>query len=190
MNHNELRVLVDAGNRLDSAMDMQEQRERGTFHLSQQAAAGVWKNARRLWAEAVEQALSATMLATAPAAPVAVELTRCCGREECGGECGNDWRGTEWVRKSAPAVEVDEAMELRLCETKFKVEPLFEHPKAPVGAQPVAWACTDYDGHVGVGLTKEEAKRQAGESCNEYFPLYTTPPQPQDAVRDREDVRS
>lgn len=54
-----LRALVDAGNRLDSAMDMQEQRERGTFHLSQQAAAGVWKDARRLWAEAVEQALSA-----------------------------------------------------------------------------------------------------------------------------------
>lgn len=59
---------------------------------------------------------------------------------------------------------------------------------APEGAQPVAWACTDYDGHVGVGLTKEEAKRQAGESCNEYFPLYTTPPQPQDAARDREDA--
>lgn len=30
----------------------------------------------------------------------AVELTKCCGREECGGECGNEWRGTEWVRKA------------------------------------------------------------------------------------------
>ena len=29
----------------------------------------------------------------------AVELTVCCGRQECGGECGNEWRGTEWVRK-------------------------------------------------------------------------------------------
>lgn len=29
----------------------------------------------------------------------AVELTVCCGREECGGECGNEWRGMEWVRK-------------------------------------------------------------------------------------------
>jgi hypothetical protein len=35
----------------------------------------------------------------------AVELTVCCGREECGGECGNEWRGTEWVRKAkAPDV--------------------------------------------------------------------------------------
>lgn len=32
----------------------------------------------------------------------AVELTVCCGREECGGECGNEWRGTEWVRKHSP----------------------------------------------------------------------------------------
>lgn len=31
----------------------------------------------------------------------AVELTLCCGREECGGECGNEWRGTAWYRKNA-----------------------------------------------------------------------------------------
>ncbi len=38
----------------------------------------------------------------------AVELTKCCGLEECGGECGNEWRGTEWVRKAAqPAASVD-----------------------------------------------------------------------------------
>lgn len=22
-----------------------------------------------------------------------VKITECCGREECGGECGNEWRG-------------------------------------------------------------------------------------------------
>lgn len=40
----------------------------------------------------------------------AVELTVCCGREECGGECGNEWSGTEWVRKAAgtPAAPVDD----------------------------------------------------------------------------------
>ena len=32
-----------------------------------------------------------------PAEIEAVELTRCCGRSECGGECGNAWTGTEWV---------------------------------------------------------------------------------------------
>lgn len=46
---------------------------------------------------------------TPPAAQVqqeAVELTVCCGREECGGECGNEWRGTEWVRKAThPAAD-------------------------------------------------------------------------------------
>lgn len=31
----------------------------------------------------------------------AVQLTKCCGREECGGECGNEWRGMEWVRVQA-----------------------------------------------------------------------------------------
>lgn len=35
---------------------------------------------------------------------VAVQLTVCCGREECGGECGNEWRGMEWVR-TRPAAE-------------------------------------------------------------------------------------
>jgi len=55
-----------------------------------------------------------TKLYAAPvtAAPVveAVELTVCCGREECGGECGNEWSGTEWVRKAAstPAAPVDD----------------------------------------------------------------------------------
>ncbi|MCE7031772.1 hypothetical protein LY625_03930 [Lysobacter sp. GX 14042] len=48
----------------------------------------------------------------------AVLLTRCCGREECGGECGNDWLGMDMYRKpdaylapAAPAGEVvtDEA---------------------------------------------------------------------------------
>lgn len=39
--------------------------------------------------------------------------------------------------------------------------------------EPVAWACTDYDGRVGVGITKEEAKQRAGELCTEFFPLYT-----------------
>ncbi len=46
-------------------------------------------------------------LTTPPPAPAAeqgeaVELTKCCGREECGGECGNEWRGMEWVRKAQP----------------------------------------------------------------------------------------
>lgn len=40
---------------------------------------------------------------------VAVELTVCCGREECGGECGNPWRGMEWVRKQLdPESECDD----------------------------------------------------------------------------------
>lgn len=36
----------------------------------------------------------------------AVELALCCGREECGGECGIEWRGTAWFRRS-PAVELE-----------------------------------------------------------------------------------
>lgn len=40
----------------------------------------------------------------------AVELTKCCGREECGGECGNEWRGMEWVRKAQPEARGVEGM--------------------------------------------------------------------------------
>ncbi len=36
---------------------------------------------------------------------------------------------------------------------------------------PCAWACTDYDGRVGLGLTKEDAKNAAGEHCTEFFGL-------------------
>ena len=47
-------------------------------------------------ADELEEALTA---AQQQGQAVAVELTKCCGREECGGECGNPWRGMEWVRK-------------------------------------------------------------------------------------------
>src|SRR5690606_22107907 len=46
-------------------------------------------------------------LAQQPAAS-AVALTVCCGREECGGECGNEWRGMEWVRIAQQPAAVDE----------------------------------------------------------------------------------
>ena len=39
----------------------------------------------------------------------------------------------------------------------------------------MAWLCTDYDGHVGIGVTKDAAKADAGEFCTEFIPLYTTP---------------
>lgn len=29
---------------------------------------------------------------------VAVEVAKCCGRSQCGGECGNLWQGMEWVK--------------------------------------------------------------------------------------------
>jgi hypothetical protein len=36
----------------------------------------------------------------------------------------------------------------------------------------VAWIATDLDGRADVGLTKEEAKRRAGEGCTEFIPLF------------------
>jgi hypothetical protein len=48
--------------------------------------------------------------------------------------------------------------------------PLVGDGELPV--QPVAWACTDYDGRVGVGITQADAKLRAGEHCKEFFPLY------------------
>jgi hypothetical protein len=39
-------------------------------------------------------------------------------------------------------------------------------------SKPVAWIATDLDGRADVGLTKEEAKRRAGEGCTEFIPLY------------------
>lgn len=52
--------------------------------------------------ESVTRGSPPSTLPPAPAAEhcEAVELTKCCGREECGGECGNEWRGMEWVRKA------------------------------------------------------------------------------------------
>ena len=42
----------------------------------------------------------------------AVALTVCCGREECGGECGGEWRGMEWVRLAQqPAAPSGEAVD-------------------------------------------------------------------------------
>jgi hypothetical protein len=35
----------------------------------------------------------------------------------------------------------------------------------------IAWICTDYDGHYGLGATQEEAKLNAGEHCTEFIPL-------------------
>jgi hypothetical protein len=46
-----------------------------------------------------------------------------------------------------------------------------EAPAQQVGA-PVAWIATDLDGRAGVAFTKEEAKRQAGEGCTEFIPLF------------------
>ena len=34
----------------------------------------------------------------------AVLISECCGREECGGECGNEWRGMTMCRKPAEAL--------------------------------------------------------------------------------------
>lgn len=45
--------LITDGNRLDSAMDMQEKRETGEFHLSQPAAKAVWVESRQLWCAAL-----------------------------------------------------------------------------------------------------------------------------------------
>ena len=38
--------------------------------------------------------------------------------------------------------------------------------------KPVAWLCTDFDGHFGLGVTKELAKSKAGEFCNDFLPLH------------------
>jgi hypothetical protein len=45
-------------------------------------------------------------------------------------------------------------------------------PSSPRPSKPVAWIATDLDGRADVGLTKEEAKRRAGEGCTEFIPLY------------------
>ncbi len=37
---------------------------------------------------------------------------------------------------------------------------------------PIAWLCTDFDGHYGIGVTKELAKAEAGEHCNDFLPLH------------------
>ncbi len=37
---------------------------------------------------------------------------------------------------------------------------------------PIAWLCTDFDGHYGIGVTKELAKVKAGEHCNDFLPLH------------------
>jgi hypothetical protein len=39
------------------------------------------------------------------AAPHTVLVTACCGRRECGGECGNEWMGMERVLAALPAVQ-------------------------------------------------------------------------------------
>lgn len=52
-----------------------------------------------------------------PSEMEAVELTRCCGRSECGGECGNVWSGMEWVavrRESDASAERIEALRVEV----------------------------------------------------------------------------
>jgi hypothetical protein len=58
---------------------------------------------------AVRLELEAALPYLTLAAPAgeAVELTVCCGREECGGECGNEWHGTTWYRKAAPDAQAN-----------------------------------------------------------------------------------
>lgn len=52
-----------------------------------------------------------------PFAGDAVMLPECCGREECGGECGNDWLGLRMYRKPTekPAPVVDDGNGVRAC---------------------------------------------------------------------------
>ena len=38
-----------------------------------------------------------------------------------------------------------------------------------------AWVCTDFDGHAGIGFTREEAATNAGEDCKDFLPLYFDP---------------
>jgi hypothetical protein len=49
-----------------------------------------------------------------------------------------------------------------------------ERLRAALAAQPtlMGWVCTDLDGRAGIGFTKEQAKRQAGEHCDEYIPVF------------------
>ena len=46
------------------------------------------------------------------------------------------------------------------------------HQATQQAGAPVAWIATDLDGRAGVGFTKDEAKRQAGEGCTEFIPLF------------------
>lgn len=70
----------------------------------------------------------------------AIELTVCCGREECGGECGNEWRGMEWVRKAGtPPAEARECPHRTRCDCLASCKHgIAGDGAAPAEAQPVA----------------------------------------------------
>lgn len=87
-----------------------------------------------------------------------------------------DWRErADELGDARDPITLTHQLKLRDCANELEISILTAAGEAQ---REVAWACTDYDGHVGVGLTKEEAKRRAGESCNEYFPLYAAKPAP------------
>jgi hypothetical protein len=54
-------------------------------------------------------------------------------------------------------------------EAAWKPAPAQQEPAQPTL---MGWVCTDFDGRAGIGFTKEQAKRQAGENCNEYIAIF------------------
>lgn len=80
---------------------MQSMRSRSRVFCSDKQLAMQWDySGHPDYGRMIVTPLYAAPVAAAPSAE-AIELTVCCGREECGGECGNEWLGTEWVRKAA-----------------------------------------------------------------------------------------
>ena len=83
-----LKNLLEAGCRLVSAMEMQEEREAGNFHIPQPTAAVIWERAKSEWAEAVKVVRDREIDLSKPAGWITPEsISRL-------GDGGNGARGT------------------------------------------------------------------------------------------------
>lgn len=82
---------------------------------------------------------------------------------------------TEWTKEKVRREAANQKIfgSERACEmlTAFA-----ERIEADERALPVAWAATDDDGHVGLGLTKANARAATRPECSRLFPLFTHPP--------------